>query len=139
MASPVGFLVYRIYYGEHIAYVGRTKQPLQSRMRGHMFAKAMHKNISIHNVSKIEYTECKSQADMYLYEIYYICKWKPVLNRDDKPLDDLTLELPELSWKEFIPSNWEQWKKELKDEKLCSWKKRRNDRLVREWDLDDFK
>lgn len=134
MASPKGNLLYRIYYGDHIVYVGRTRQELQTRIRGHMFAKRMHKNISIHSVSKIEYAECKTQADMYLYEIYYICKLKPDINRDDKPRDNLTLELPELEWKEFKPANWEKWKEELKDEKFIGWKKRRNNRLNKKYE-----
>lgn len=136
MASPKGFILYKIYYGEHLAYLGRTKQPLQARIRGHMFQKPMHRNIDIHNVSKIEYTECKSTADMYVYEIYYINLLKPPLNRDDKADDDLVdIHLPELEWKEFVPSKWEEWKKELAQGDLKSWRKRRNDRLVREWDL----
>ena len=57
MASPKGFLLYRIYYGNFIAYLGRTKQPMQARIRGHMFQKPMHKLILIQNVSKIEYTD----------------------------------------------------------------------------------
>ena len=32
-----GFLIYRIWYGNCLVYVGRTKQPLQSRIRGHLF------------------------------------------------------------------------------------------------------
>ena len=69
MASPKGFLLYRIYYGNQIVYVGRTKQLLQSRIHGHMFCKPMHRVIDIHNVSKIEYTSLPSEADMNLYEI----------------------------------------------------------------------
>ena len=29
MSSPKGFILYRIWYGNCLAYVGRTKQPLQ--------------------------------------------------------------------------------------------------------------
>lgn len=38
-----GFLIYRIWYGDCLVYVGRTKQPLQSRIRGHLFNKPMHR------------------------------------------------------------------------------------------------
>ena len=48
-----GFIVYRIWYDSHIVYVGRTKQPLQSRIRGHLFNKPMHRTIDINHVSKI--------------------------------------------------------------------------------------
>ena len=63
MASPKGFILYRIYYGECMAYLGRTKQPLQARIRGHMFASPMHRAIDIHNVTRIEYTELST--DLY--------------------------------------------------------------------------
>lgn len=29
-----GFVLYRIYYGDTLVYIGRTKQPLQNRLRG---------------------------------------------------------------------------------------------------------
>lgn len=130
MASPQGFILYRIYYGNHIVYVGRTKQPLQSRIRGHMFAKPMHKSIDIHNVSKIEYTMLKTAADMYLYEIYLINIWKPELNVDDKAKDKLTITLPDLEWKEFKPANWKKWKAQIEPGNLRGWKKHRNNRLA---------
>lgn len=134
MASPKGFILYRIYYEKCIAYLGRTKQPLQSRIRGHMFAKPMHRAIDIHNVTRIEYTELSTEADMNLYEIYLINRWKPPLNVDDKALDELTLTLPELQWKEFQPSNWEDWKKHLKSDEMWGWHKKRNDHIVKIFD-----
>lgn len=129
MASPQGFILYRIWYGEHLAYLGRTKQPLQARIRGHMFAKPMHRAIDIHNVTKIEYTEFQTEADMNLYEIYYINLWKPPLNVDDKARDELTILLPEKEWNVFIPSKWDEWKSQLSSEDMWQWFKRRNDKI----------
>lgn len=133
MPSPKGYILYRIYYGEWIAYLGRTKQPLQARIRGHMFAKPMHRAINIHNVAKIEYTELVTEADMNLYEIYLINLWKPTLNIDDKARDDLTIELPELRWQEFNPTNWDDWKRQLKTEDMYGWHKLRNDSILSEF------
>lgn len=113
LASPKGFILYRIWYGNNLVYLGRTKQPLQSRIHGHMFAAAMHRAIDIHNVTKIEYVMLQTEADMNLYEIYFINLWKPSLNVDDKARDNLTISLPELKWKPFIPTNWESWKKKI--------------------------
>lgn len=95
------FLLYRIWYGDILVYIGRTKQPLQSRIRGHLLKKPMHRSISINLVTKIEYAEFPSEADMNLYEIYYINLWKPPLNIDDKCKDDLTVHLPEVEWNVF--------------------------------------
>jgi len=130
MASPQGFLLYRIYYGDIIAYLGRTKQPLQARIRGHVFQKPMHKLILIQNVSKIEYTELQTEADMNLYEIYYINLWKPPLNVDDKARDELSISLPELEWKEFVPANWDDWKRQLENNReMPVWNRLRNEKL----------
>ena len=140
MASPKGFILYRIYYGNCLAYLGRTKQPLQARIRGHMFAKPMHRAIDIHNVTKIEYTMLQTEADMNLYEIYFINLWKPPLNVDDKARDNLTIELPELSWQQFIPSNWDEWKNELRTDDMYGWHRLRNERIKEEANslLNDF-
>ena len=129
MASPQGFILYRIWYGSHLAYLGRTKQPLQARIRGHMFNKPMHRSINIHNVTKIEYTTLQTEADMNLYEIYFINLWKPPLNVDDKARDDLTIVLPALEWTEFVPSKWDEWKRQLNSDDMWGWYKTRNDRI----------
>lgn len=118
MSKPknfAGFTLYRIYYDEHIVYLGRTMQPLQNRIRGHLFKKPMHREICIDQVSKIEYATFQSQADMYLYEIYFINLWRPALNKDDKATDELTVSLPEVEWKLFTTPLWEKWRKEIKD------------------------
>jgi GIY-YIG catalytic domain. len=129
MASPKGFILYKIWYGDCLAYLGRTKQPLQARMRGHMFAKPMHRAIDIHNVTKIEYTMLSTEADMNLYEIYFINLYKPPLNVDDKAKDNLTIVLPDLEWTEFVPSKWEEWKSQLKSEDMYGWHKLRNQHI----------
>lgn len=113
MKSPQGFILYRIYYDDWVAYLGRTKQPLQTRLRGHFFDKPMHRKIDINGVSRVEYAECKTLADMYLYEIYYINKLHPPLNCDDKAKDDLTVILPELDWKPYDCPLMERWAQEI--------------------------
>ncbi len=107
------YIVYRIYYGDCLVYVGRTKQPLQNRIRGHLFNKPMHRTISIEQVTKIEYAELGSEADMNLYEIYYILKLHPPLNVDDKAKDDLSITLPDLEWREFSTHLWDGWRREI--------------------------
>ncbi len=102
--------LYKIYYGDILVYLGRTKQKLQDRIRGHVLKKPMHREIDIFAVTKIEYAEFKTVADMYVYEIYLINLLKPPRNRDDKANDELTLRLPEVEWKLFETGLWEKWK-----------------------------
>lgn len=73
----------------------------------------MHRSIAINLVTKIEYAEFLTEADMNLYEIYFINLWKPPLNIDDKCKDKLTVMLPEIKWNTFTTPLWDKWKKEI--------------------------
>lgn len=123
------FTLYRIYYDDIIVYLGRTMQPLQNRIRGHLFKKPMHREIQISQVSKIEYATFKSQADMYLYEIYFINLWKPALNKDDKATDELSVELPSVKWQTFSTHLWDKWKKEIEEIDAADKKRREQEAL----------
>lgn len=107
------FILYKIWYGDCLVYLGRTKQPLQNRIRGHLFKKPMHRTIFIDQVTKIEYAEFQSEADMNVYEVYFINLYKPSLNCDDKANDDLHIQLPEVEWKTFTTHLWDKWKSDL--------------------------
>lgn len=108
------YVIYKIFYdsptGEFIAYLERTKQPINSRLNGHFFKKPMHKHVDVLQVSHIEIAECKTEADMFLYEIYYINKFKPPINADDKSKEELTIILPELKFEtlhnETLMNKW---------------------------------
>lgn len=50
----------------------------------------------------VKYAETKTKSDMCLYEIYYITKYKPLLNTESNYDDSLTVELPELDFSEVI-------------------------------------
>lgn len=111
-------------------YLGRTKQLLQNRIRGHVFKKAMHRAIDISLVTKIEYAEFKTEADMNVYEIYYINKLKPPLNRDDLAHDELTISLPDAQWEVFTTPLWGKWKSKV-EERTAMEKKQRAEKLRR--------
>lgn len=107
------FILYRIYYGDVLVYLGRTKQPLQTRIHEHLFKKPMARSLFIDQISKIEYTEFHTESDMNVYEVYFINLWKPPLNIDDKAKDSLTIQLPDVIWKEFKTPLWNKWKTEI--------------------------
>lgn len=132
-----GFTLYRIYYGDSLVYLGRTMQPLQDRIRGHLFKKPMQREISIDLVTKIECATFETQADMFLYEIYFINLWHPPLNRDDKAHDNLTIKLPDVEWKQFDTKLWNKWKKEIheKDAKEETDRKRKAELILRKEEL----
>jgi hypothetical protein len=107
--------LYKIYYGDLVVYLGRTRQPINTRLRGHFFGKPMHRKIDLPSVTRIEIAQCKTVADMYLYEVYYINSLHPPLNCDDKAHDDLTVSLEPLEWREHWPHLMEDWAKELRE------------------------
>lgn len=105
------YILYKIYYGDELVYVGRTKQELKQRLRNHFFGgNAMTKKLDILRTSRIEYHICESEADMNLLEVYLICLWKPVLNKDDKPHDNLTIYLPEPQFYQYFDPIIDKWK-----------------------------
>lgn len=104
------FFLYNIYYDDAIVYVGRTKQKLTDRLKKHFFTKSLSRLIDIQLVSKIEYAEFETEADMFLYELYYINLFKPLLNTGDKANDALTIDLPSIKFDNFSPLTLKDWK-----------------------------
>lgn len=88
------YYVYRFLDGlGDIIYVGRTKSGIKSRMRQH-FSDAGHlPNECYNSVHLVEYIELKSQIDMYIKELYYIDKWKPVYNSTNKYEEDSDIRI----------------------------------------------
>ena len=122
MGKKTVYTIYKILYGrpdgtEFVAYLGRTKQTINSRLRGHFFKLPMHKLIDIFSVTHIETATCQTEADMFLYEIYYINRFKPALNRDDKAGDELTISLPELEFSLYSCGLLDKWQGELMPQK----------------------
>lgn len=77
-------------------------------------------DIDIDKVSKIEYAELDTESDMNLYELYYILKYKPSLNKKDFAKDELTIQLDELQFNQFYSYLDQQWREAAhkKKEKL---------------------
>lgn len=125
MSNPKGFILYKIYYDSELVYLGRTKQPLQDRIRGHLFKKPMHRSIGIEFVTKIEYAEFETEADMNVYEVYFINLYRPPLNRDDKARDRLTVSMPPVEWKTYTTPLWEKWKDEIQQADRAADEKRK--------------
>jgi len=113
--NPKGHILYRIFYDDDLVYLGRTNQPLNTRLRGHFINRPMQRKLECNSVTKIEYINFSAEADMNLYEIYFINKYKPPLNCDDKARDDLTVSLPEPEWVDHWPDRMSIWLQELKE------------------------
>ena len=66
------FYVYRFLdKKKNIIYVGKSKQDLEARFRGHL-----HLPDACYDLTyKIEYIECSTESDMSIKEIYYINKY----------------------------------------------------------------
>ena len=109
--------LYKIHYANGLAYIGRTKQKLSDRLRGHFFKKPMHREIDIEAVTLIEYAELPSVADVYCYEILLINALKPMCNHDDKAGDELSNELAtlcsRLEFKPYASPLMEKWKAQI--------------------------
>lgn len=67
------YYVYRFLdKSKNIIYVGKSKQELEQRLKGHSHLPDECYNL----VYKIEYIECSTESDMSIKEIYYINKYR---------------------------------------------------------------
>lgn len=112
--SETRYILYKIYSENCLLYIGRTKQPLKRRLHGHFFKAPMHRAIDIACVTKIEYAELPTEADMYVWEVILINQLKPPLNRDDKAHDTLTFTLPPLPFHPFSCDLMDKWKEQIR-------------------------
>lgn len=65
-----------------IVYVGKTTN-IKNRMYQHFISGGHLRQEQYNQVVKIEYIECKNEADMSIKEIYFINKYKPKFNISD--------------------------------------------------------
>lgn len=84
---------------KNIIYVGKSKQDLEQRFRGHL-----HLPDACYDLTyKIEYIECSTESDMSIKEIYYINKYRHdgnffnVLDTSDVPV---SVEFKD-KWKQY--------------------------------------
>jgi len=73
----------------------------------------MMREIDIDEVVGIEYAELETEADMNVYEVYLINKYKPYLNKDDKAHDELTIEIPEPEFHTYDCPLMYKWKQQI--------------------------
>lgn len=106
----MNYIVYRIYYDNQIVYVGRTKQRLIDRMRMHFFGNPYMPKIDIFRTTKIDYALFNSESDQFVYEVYLINLYHPVLNKHDSGCGDLTIRLQEPKFYNWTNPIIEKWK-----------------------------
>ena len=57
-------LIYRIYYGDEIVYIGKTKQALSTRIKSHLYGRKYETRINIDRMTHIDYSVYKTPADL---------------------------------------------------------------------------
>lgn len=105
-------IVYAIYGADCCLFVGKTTaRRLVDKLYHHFHKNRKYVQIDVTKVERIEYSRYKTEADMALYELYWIYKLHPVMNRHGKK-DELTLELPYVRWYQYVPRLLNKWKEE---------------------------
>lgn len=90
--------VYRLYKNNEIIYIGKSKN-IKNRLLSHNSDK---------DFDSFDYVEIDNNADKDLYEMYYIDKFKPILNKEYNYNynHSLTVELPELVFCNIIKNEY---------------------------------
>ena len=86
---------------DNTIYVGYTGQTMAQRMGQHFSSKGHLPKECYKSVAKIEYIHWETKSDAQIMEVYYINKYKPKYNKQDKRLDSLTIQLDEKEWKTY--------------------------------------
>lgn len=85
---------------DNTIYIGYTGQKMSERMNQH-FTKGHLPKECYQSVAKIEYIKWKTKSDAQVMEVYFINKYKPKFNKQDKRSDTLTIQLDEKEWKTY--------------------------------------
>ena len=85
---------------DNTIYIGYTGQKMSERMNQH-FTKGHLPKECYKSVAKIEYIKWKTKSDAQVMETYFICKYKPKYNKQNKRNDALTIQLEEKEWKTY--------------------------------------
>ena len=85
---------------DNTIYIGYTGQQMAERMNQH-FTKGHLPKECYQSVVKIEYIKWKTKSDAQVMEVYFINKYKPKFNKQDKRSDALTIQLDEKEWKTY--------------------------------------
>lgn len=78
----------------NIIYVGKTID-IHKRQKTYLNNKSHTCEEHCKEIAKIEYIMLKSKVEMDIKELYYISKWKPKYNTQNKKDEDLTLLINE--------------------------------------------
>ncbi len=93
------FYIYRYFnHKNQVIYVGLTARPLKQRVKEHS---AEQLQADTHH---IDFATVSSEADMRMYELYYINKYRPKYNKRDLYFDGHSVKLPELIFQPYLDS-----------------------------------
>jgi hypothetical protein len=94
-SNKTGYYIYFFISKENKPiYIGKTRQKIKDRMNAHNHLPCE----CYSDVDKICYGEVESEADLAIYETYYINKYKPKYNTMLKYNDKVNIKLPDLKF-----------------------------------------
>lgn len=112
-------ILYRIYYGHKLVYVGVTNFDLTNTLRVNFFGT---NNLDITRVSKVEYSILSSMADCLVYQAFYVNSHKPLCNKSGKARDELSANLaavlPDLTFEEYDNEVITKWERMASDNQI---------------------
>lgn len=80
-----------------IIYVGKTTKSMKKRMNGHKHCPKQ----CYQERKRIQYAELETEADLFIYEVYYINKYMPKYNKATKYKQSPQGKIVGLIWKDY--------------------------------------
>lgn len=90
----------------NVIYIGRSEN-IEQRIATHFSPSGHLPKKCYKNVKSVEYIEVDTKIDMFIMELYYINKFKPIYNTADKYEDEIQTKIDESLnlWKEYDKDN----------------------------------
>lgn len=93
-------IIYRYFDKQNnVIYVGLTSRPLKRRVKEHSIEQLQSET------DHIDFAMVPSEADMRMYELFYINKYQPKYNKRDLYKDGNTINLPELTFQPYLTTS----------------------------------
>ena len=112
-------ILYKIYYGHKLVFVGTTNVDLTNTLRVKFFGPD---HLDVTRVSKVEYITLPSMADCPVYQALYINAYKPLYNKSGKARDELSegvlSALPEFVFQEYDNAILMKWERMISNEQI---------------------
>lgn len=113
--------IYKYVWHNNVIYVGKSQTDIEKRIQAHSREDKFQKYLAD---ADVYYCLLPNESTTSIYELYYINKYKPILNVSEKYDSDIVgIQVDEAAWELYSPSKYWCNKNKLKPESVLKYHK----------------